>query len=123
MGRGYRHQMLAGEIRRLVSSMLVTGELKDPVFGPMIGISGVEVTRDGSYATIYVTALSSRPDRMSTDEDVKEILGAFERAKGFIRTAIGRNIKLRYTPELIFKFDSSFDYGARMDKILDELDK
>lgn len=123
MGRGYRHQMLAEEIRKIVSSMLVTGELKDPVFSSMIGVSGVDVTRDGSYATIYVTALSSRPGRENTDEDRQEILDAFERAKGFIRTTIGKNVKLRYTPELIFKFDSSFDYGAKMDKILDELNK
>ena len=123
MGRGYRHQMLAEEIRKLVSSMLVTGELKDPAFSPMIGISGVDVTRDGSYATIYVTALSSRPGRESTEEDRQDVLQAFERAKGFIRSAIGKNIKLRYTPELIFKFDSSFDYGAKMDKILDDLNK
>ena len=123
MGRGYRHQMLAEEIRKIVSSMLVTGELKDPAFNSMIGVSGVDVTRDGSYATIYVTALSSRPGRENTEEDRQEILGAFERAKGFIRTTIGKNVKLRYTPELIFKFDSSFDYGAKMDKILDELSK
>ncbi|MBR6352403.1 MAG: 30S ribosome-binding factor RbfA [Firmicutes bacterium] len=123
MGRGYRHQMLAEEIRKIVSSMLVTGELKDPVFNSMIGVSGVDVTRDGSYATIYVTALSSRPGRENTDEDRQEILDAFERAKGFIRTTIGKNVKLRYTPELIFKFDTSFDYGAKMDKILDELNK
>ena len=123
MGRGYRHQMLAEEIRKIVSSMLVTGELKDPVFNSMIGVSGVDVTRDGSYATIYVTALSSRPGRENTDEDRQEILDAFERAKGFIRTTIGKNVKLRYTPELIFKFDSSFDYGAKMDRILDELNK
>ncbi|MBR3296404.1 MAG: 30S ribosome-binding factor RbfA [Firmicutes bacterium] len=123
MGRGYRHQMLAEEIRKIVSSMLVTGELKDPVFSSMIGVSGVDVTRDGSYATIYVTALSSRPGRENTDEDRQEILDAFERAKGFIRTTIGKNVKLRYTPELIFKFDTSFDYGAKMDKILDELNK
>ena len=123
MGRGYRHQMLAEEIRKIVSSMLVTGELKDPAFNSMIGVSGVDVTRDGSYATIYVTALSSRPGRENTEEDRQEILDAFERAKGFIRTTIGKNVKLRYTPELIFKFDSSFDYGAKMDKILDELSK
>ena len=35
---------------------------------------------------------------------------------------IAKNIKLRYAPELIFKFDNSFDYGAKMDALIDSLD-
>ena len=48
----------------------------------------------------------------------KDILAAFERSKGHIRTEIGKNLKARHVPELVFKYDGSLDYGAKMDSIL-----
>ena len=121
MGKSHRTQMLAEEIRKIVSEMLIKGELKDPAFKAMLGISGVDVTNDGSYATLYITALSYTPGKEFTDEDRKKVLDAFNRSQGFIRSTINKRCKVRYVPELIFKFDTSFDYGAKMDKILDEL--
>lgn len=122
MGRSHRPQMLGEEIRKIVSSLITLGKLKDPVFSNMVSISGVDVSGDGSYATLYVTALSFDPDKGLSEEDKKAILAGFERSKGYIRSEIAHNVKLRYTPELIFKFDDSFEYGAKMDKILDGLD-
>ena len=61
MGKGYRPGRLAEEIRRIVSEMLLR-ELKDPRFKGMVSVSAVDVTEDGSYATLYVTALALTPD-------------------------------------------------------------
>ncbi len=122
MGRSHRPQMLGEEIRKVVSNLLLLGKLKDPIFTNMISVSGVDVSGDGSYATLYVSALSFDPQKGISEEDKKAIVGAFEKCKGYIRTEIAKNIKLRYTPELIFKFDESFEYGAKMDAILDNLD-
>lgn len=121
MGKSHRPQMLAEEVRRIISDMLIRGELKDPAFHAMLGVSGVDVTNDGSYATVYITALSYTPGKEMTDEDRKKILDAFGRCQGFIRSTIGKRVKVRYVPELIFKFDTSFDYGRKMDKILDSI--
>ena len=114
--------MLGEEIRKLVSNLLVFGKLKDPVFSNMVSVSGVDVSGDGSYATIYVTALSFDPEKGIDEETKKQVLDAFNKCKGFIRTEIAKNIKLRYAPELIFKFDNSFEYGAKMDALIDSLD-
>ena len=122
MGKSHRPQMLGEEIRKLVSNLLVFGRLKDPAFSNMVSVSGVDVSGDGSYATIYVTALSFDPKKGIDDETKKVILAAFEKSKGFIRSEIAKNIKLRYAPELIFKFDNSFEYGAKMDALIDSLD-
>ena len=122
MGRSHRPQMLGEEIRKVVSNLLLLGKLKDPVFSNMISVSGVDVSGDGSYATIYVSALFYDPKKGVSEEDKKAVIAAFEKCKGFIRTEIAKNIKLRYAPELIFKFDESFEYGAKMDAILDGLD-
>ena len=121
MGRSHRPERLGEEIRKTVSEMLVRGDLKDPRFGKgMIGLSGVDVTRDGSYATLYITCLSYSGKSLS-EEDKKEVLSAFESSQGYIRSAVDRAVKVRHVPALIFKFDESYEYGAKMDKILDEL--
>ena len=121
MGRSHRPKRLGEEIRKTVSEMLVRGDLKDPRFGKgMIGLSGVDVTRDCSYATIYITCLSYSGKSLS-EEDKKDVLNAFESSQGYIRSAVDRAVKVRYVPSLIFKFDESYEYGARMDKILDDI--
>lgn len=121
MGRSHRPERLGEEIRKTVSEMLVRGDLKDPRFGKgMIGLSGVDVTRDGSYATLYITCLSYSGKSLS-EEDKKEVLSAFESSQGYIRSAVDRAVKVRHVPALIFKFDESYEYGAKMDKILDDL--
>ncbi len=114
--------MLGEEIRKLISNLLILGKLKDPAFSNMVSVSGVDVSGDGSYATVYVTALSFDPAKGIDEQTKKEILNAFGKCKGFIRTEIAKNIKLRYAPELIFKFDNSFEYGAKMDALIDSLD-
>ena len=121
MGRSHRPERLGEEIRKTVSEMLVRGDLKDPRFGKgMIGLSGVDVTRDGSYATLYITCLSYSGKSLS-EEDKKEVLSAFESSQGYIRSAVDRAVKVRHVPALIFKFDESYEYGAKMDRILDEI--
>jgi len=121
MGRSHRPERLGEEIRKTVSEMLVRGDLKDPRFSKgMIGLSGVDVTRDGSYATLYITCLSYSGKSLS-DQDKKDVLSAFESSQGYIRSAIDKAVKVRHVPALIFKFDESYEYGARMDRILDEI--
>ncbi len=123
MGKSHRSERLGEEIRKIISGMLVKGELKDPRFSEnMIGVSGVDVTRDGSYASVYVTCLSYSGKSLSESEK-KAILAAFEHSQGYIRSVIGKAVKVRYVPVLLFKFDESFEYGARMDRILDEIKK
>ena len=123
MGKSHKPQMMGEEIRRGISEMLLKGELKDPGFAnSMISVNAADVTNDGSYATVYITSLEYSSAGGSSPERKKEILKAFEKSKGHIRTVLGKKIKARHIPELIFKFDESFDYGAKMDALIDSLD-
>ncbi|HCU07825.1 MAG TPA: 30S ribosome-binding factor RbfA [Clostridiales bacterium] len=122
MSRGYRPQRLGEEIRKIISDMLVRGDLKDPGFQGLIGVNAVEVTRDGSYATVYVTALGNGAADPLTEEEKNDILAAFQRSRGFLRTELARLIQIRHTPVLLFRFDTSVEYGMKMDKILSDLD-
>lgn len=119
MGKGHRQGRLGEEIRKIISDLLLR-ELKDPrLSSGMVSISAVDVTSDGSYATVYITVLGlNQEDEKHQQEDV---LAALRSAKGLIKREIGRQIKLRHIPELIFKMDTSLEYGRHIDEIIDRL--
>ena len=121
MAREYRQGRLGGEIKKIISEMLLR-ELKDPRLDGMISISDVEVTRDGSYATCYVTILDTTEGEEARAEREQEVLDGLKSAKGLMRKEIGKELKLRRTPDLIFKMDHSMDYGRHIDEILKGLD-
>ncbi len=119
MGKGYRQGRLGEEIRKIVSDLLLR-EIKDPRLSGMVSISAVEVTSDGSYATCYVSVLGlSKENDAQKEKD--DVIAAFKSAKGLIKREIGRQIKLRHIPELIFKIDESLEYGRHISQLIDEL--
>lgn len=127
MGKVYRAGRLGEEIRKILSEMIIS-EIKDPrVREAMVSVSSVDVTRDGSYATCYITVLTENgaAEEELTEEDLQvreEVLEGLRSAKGLIKKEIGKKIKVRHVPELIFKIDTSMDYGRHIDKVLRELD-
>lgn len=118
--KGYRQGRLGEEIRKVIGEMLLR-DIKDPRLSGMVSVSSVTVTRDGSYATCYVTVLGSSLENEPTTEEKEEVIAAFQSAKGLIKREIGNQIKLRHVPELIFKLDTSMEYGRKMSKIINEL--
>ena len=121
MGKGYRQGRLGEEIRKIISSMLLR-ELKDPRLSAMISITAVEVTSDGSYATVYLSVLGQDPSSETAKEQQQDTLDALNNAKGFIRREIGHQIKLRHVPELLFNATDSIEYSANISRILGSLD-
>ena len=121
MGRGYRQGRLGEEIRKVISEMLLR-EIKDPrLSSGMISISDVDVTSDGSYATCYVTVLTVNQDGEAKREEEEQVLAGLKSAKGLIKKEIGRQIKLRHIPELIFKLDTSMEYGRHISEVINKL--
>ncbi|GAB6988959.1 30S ribosome-binding factor RbfA [Paenibacillus pini] len=104
-----------GEQIKKELSQLIQSELKDPRIG-FLTITGVEVTNDLSQAKIYISVLG--------DVEQKEnSLKALDKANGFLRSELGKRIRLRHTPVLIFKFDESVAYGSHIEKLLGEISK
>ncbi len=121
MRKGHRPQRLGEEIKKIISDLLLR-ELKDPrLSGGMVSVTGVKVTTDGSYATVYLTVLGLDPAQESQEEIKENALAAMQSAKGLIRTEIGKQIKLRHVPDLIFKMDTSMEYGRHIEEIIREL--
>lgn len=121
MAKGHRQGRMGEEIRKIISDLLFKG-LKDPRLSAMISITAVEVTSDGSYATVYVSVLGMDPDKEKATAQQQDTLDALASAKGFIRKEIGRQIKLRHVPDLIFKIDKSLEYGRHIETIISTLD-
>lgn len=109
-----RVSRVAESIKKEMSQILQQ-ELKDPRIG-FVTVTGVDLTNDLSQATVYLSVLGDDEQKAST-------LAALGRGSGFIRSELGRRIQLRHVPELIFKFDSSIEYGSRIEQLLDELNQ
>ncbi|WP_027398312.1 30S ribosome-binding factor RbfA [Anaerovorax odorimutans] len=121
MGKGYRAGRLGEEIRKITSDLLLR-EIKDPrLTKSMVSISAVDVTEDGSYATLYITALGLNAKDEVSSEEKDNVINALKSAKGLIRKEIGKKVKLRHVPDLLFKFDTSQEYGRHISKLIDEL--
>lgn len=120
MGKGYRSGRLGEEIRRIVSELLLR-EMKDPRLSGIVSVSAVEVTDDGSFATVYITKLASKASEETSAEEKEDVLAAFKSAKGLIRREIGKQIKLRHVPDLLFKMDTSLEYGRHISKLIHDL--
>ena len=88
----------------------------------MISVTAVEVTSDGSYATIYLSVLGLSSAAEDMEKQQQDVIEGMNHAKGLIRKEIGCQVKLRHVPDLIFKIDRSMEYGRHIDKIINDLD-
>jgi ribosome-binding factor A len=107
-----RSEKVAEAVHEFISELLIKG-LKDPRIG-FVTITGVKVTDDLHLATVYFSVVGSEDEKKSTEAGLNS-------AKGFIRKELGRNMRLRYVPDIVFKYDISLDYGNRIESILDEI--
>ncbi|WP_100404444.1 30S ribosome-binding factor RbfA [Bacillus solitudinis] len=104
-----------GEQMKKELSDIIMRELKDPRV-TFVTVTGVDVTGDLQQAKVYISVLGSEEQKEST------LLG-LSKAKGFIRTEIGKRIRLRKTPEIMFEMDQSVEYGNRIETLLSDLNK
>jgi ribosome-binding factor A len=110
----HRFQRIAEEIKKEIAQ-IIKHELKDPRIG-FASITEVEVTGDLHYAKVYVSIFGD-------EEAQRQSMEALNKASGFIRREIGKRVSLRYTPEIIFKFDRSIEQGAKIAKLLTEINE
>jgi ribosome-binding factor A len=80
----------------------------------LVTITGVEVDRELSYATIYVTS-SQAADRM------EDVLAGLESARGFLRSQLATRIQLRSFPQLRFRWDDTQVKATRIEELLEQI--
>ncbi|MFH1442062.1 MAG: 30S ribosome-binding factor RbfA [Candidatus Omnitrophota bacterium] len=107
-----RSERVAQALKKEISC-IIHDELKDPRLG-FVTITQVDLTQDLRSAKVFYSVLGKKEDFQKTKE-------ALESSLGFIRRLIGQRIRLRFTPELMFREDHSSEYGMKIEKILNEI--
>lgn len=106
-----RSDRVNAEIIREISE-IISRKLKDPLITAMISVTGADVSKDLSYAKIFVSVFS-------TDENKKrQTFDALKNDAKKIRYELSRSMRMRTVPELDFVLDLSIEYGDKMDKLL-----
>lgn len=111
-----RTQRVAQEMQKEIA-IILQREVKDPRIG-MATVSGVEVSRDLAYAKVFVTFLND-----NDEESIKAGLEGLTDASGFIRSLLGKAMRLRVIPELTFAYDNSLVEGMRMSNLVSNVVK
>jgi ribosome-binding factor A len=107
----FRLERVAEEIRKVVSERLVRGLKVDlPAF---VTISHVEVSKDMSTAKIYYSLFGSDEHCAATDAVLSE-------QKSALRYEVGKKVRLRHTPDLVFVRDNTPERAARINQLLNE---
>ena len=91
---------------------IIRDELNDPRIGGTWSIVRCEVTRDLRYCKVRVSILEA--------EKRKDMMTALKKAAGFVRRELGRNVDLRYVPEIQFELDTNIEYAAHINELLKE---
>lgn len=107
-----RVERVAEAIRSEVADILAR-EIKDPRLG-FATVTDVEVSDDLRHVKVFVSVMGDRAQ-------VDETMAALESATGFVRSEIGRRVRLRHTPEITFRYDTSIKRGARVFELLKEI--
>lgn len=93
-------------------TLLVREEVRDPRIG-VVTVTAVEVSADLSVARVYVSVMGAEASK-------DESLEGLRAAAPFIRTELGRRLRVRRVPELRFELDRSLEYAQKIERLLDE---
>ncbi|VFP83277.1 30S ribosome-binding factor RbfA [Candidatus Erwinia haradaeae] len=99
-------------------AIIVQSEMHDPRLDKIVTVSSIMLSRDLSYAKVFVTFLNDQ-DEMARIESLR-ILSS---AAGYIRTLLSQTMRLRITPKLRFYHDNSFLEGMRISRLVTNIIK
>jgi ribosome-binding factor A len=105
-----RPDRVAEAVREEIAAFLAGG-VKDPRVTGLVTVTGVEMSRDLAQATVFVSIYGDDADRETTMEGLQSV------ASG-LRGRVGRALKLRLAPVIIFKTDDTVARAARIESLL-----
>ncbi|MDP4133649.1 MAG: 30S ribosome-binding factor RbfA [Bacillota bacterium] len=104
-----RIDRISEEIKKETSNIL--RDIKDPRMKGMVSILAVKVSKDLSYAKIYVSILGAKEDQLSTMQALKS-------AAGFVRRELSGRVDLRVTPQVVFELSDSIEHEIHISKMI-----
>jgi ribosome-binding factor A len=117
-----QRQLRAGElIRHALVEVLREEEIHDPALeGVSVTVTEVRLSPDLKHATCFVEPLGAGVSDAPTAGHVTEIVKALNAHAKFLRGVLGKHIDARFTPDLRFRHDESFEAAERLNKLLDD---
>ncbi|WP_294882859.1 30S ribosome-binding factor RbfA [uncultured Gilliamella sp.] len=117
MAKAFNRSSRVGHELQKEIAIILQREIKDPRLG-MVTVSGVDISRDLSYAKVFVTFLNDDDPQI-----IEQGLNVLNDAKGYIRTLIGKAMRLRIIPEIKFFYDESLVKGMQMSSLVSDVIK
>jgi ribosome-binding factor A len=111
----YKRPHRVGDLIREVICEMLLRDLNDPRL-ESVTITGVEVSADLKLATVFFSAMGNRSKEEAS-------LHGLQSAAGYIRKKLGKELRLRYIPDLVFQVDHSFEYGSKIDRLFKTLEE
>jgi ribosome-binding factor A len=108
-----RSDRVSDAIQRLLAQ-LIPQEIRDPRIG-MVNINDVTVTRDMAHAKVYVTFVG-----VDNEEDSQESVAVLNKAAGFLRTFLAKELSMRTVPRLQFIYDKTSVRGQALSSLIDK---
>ena len=117
-----QRQLRAGElIRHALVEVLREEEIHDPALqGVSVTVTEVRLSPDLKHATCFVEPLGAGVAAPDHDAAVGDIIKALNAHAKFLRGALGRHIDMKFTPDLRFRHDESFDAASHMDRLFND---
>ena len=108
-----RIDRISEEMKKALSEILLH-DIKDPRMSSFVSVLRVDLSGDLSYAKIHLSILGDTQIKKDTIEALKS-------ARGYITRELGKKIKIRKLPQLIFIEDTSIEYAIHMEKMLNSI--
>ena len=117
-----QRQLRAGElIRHALVEVLREEEVHDPALkGVSITVTEVRLSPDLKHATCFVEPLGAGVGAADLSDHIGDIIKALNAHAKFLRGALGRHIDMKFTPDLRFRHDESFDTASHMDRLFND---
>ena len=105
-----RHERLEQDVKIALSN-IITYEVKEPSVTGLISVTDVKITPDQKYAKVYISIFGK--------QNKQKVIDALKKATGFIKLELGKRVRMRNIPSIMFELDDSIEYGDHMDKLID----
>ncbi len=116
MAQGRRVDRVASLIRREVSDLLRSGLKEEGALQGMVSVTDVQVAGDLQHCKVFVSVFGSEEDR-------KRTMAGLKAATPRLRGQLGRRLRMRRTPELVFQLDRGLERGASVLGLLQRLEQ
>ena len=110
----FRMLKLGNQLREEISAMISREQIKDPRVSTFLNVNRVDISRDLSFATVYVSSFLP-------DSKLKVGVDGLNSAAGFIQSSIAKKLTIRKFPKLTFVVDSGMKEGFLMVEKLNRL--